>query len=209
MKLKIYLRGLGIGIVVTTLILGISYGGKKEMSDAEVIARAKKLGMVEAEVESGRLSEGADAKEKETEMSDMEELSSEEISSEEIPSNSLSSDEGTSDEEESELSEKETLQQEAGSEAEAVKQSDDTGIAEPIDSGIETSEQTVEVTIVSGDDSAAASRRIYEAGLVESASDLDKYLCSNGYSKKVVSGTYKIPVGADNETIAKIITKNR
>lgn len=194
MKLKIYLRGLGIGIVVTTLILGISYSGKKEMSDAEVIARAKKLGMVEAEVESGRLSEGAGAKEKETVMSDIEELSS---------------DEGTSDEEESELSEKETLQQEAGSEAEAVKQSDDTGIAEPIDSGIETSEQTVEVTIVSGDDSAAASRRIYEAGLVESASDLDKYLCSNGYSKKVVSGTYKIPVGADNETIAKIITKNR
>ena len=42
-----------------------------------------------------------------------------------------------------------------------------------------------------------------------SKSDLDKYLCSNGYSKKVVSGTYKIPVGADNETIAKIITKNR
>lgn len=221
MKLKIYLRGLGIGIVVTTLILGISYGGKKEMSDAEVIARAKKLGMVEAEVESGRLSEGAGAKEKETVMSDIEELSSEEISSEEIPSNSLSSNEGTSDEEESELSEeetlqqeselseKETLQQESESAAEAVKQSDDTGIAEPIDSGIETSEQTVEVTIVSGDDSAAASRRIYEAGLVESATDLDKYLCSNGYSKKVVSGTYKIPVGADNETIAKIITKNR
>lgn len=202
MKLKIYLRGLGIGIVVTTLILGISYGGKKEMSDAEVIARAKKLGMVEAEVESGRLSEGAGAKEKETVMSDIEELSS---------------DEGTSDEEESELSEEETLQQDSElseketlqQESESVKQSDDTGIAEPIESGIETSEQTVEVTIVSGDDSAAASRRIYEAGLVESASDLDKYLCSNGYSKKVVSGTYKIPVGADNETIAKIITKNR
>ena len=202
MKLKIYLRGLGIGIVVTTLILGISYSGKKEMSDAEVIARAKKLGMVEAEVESGRLSEGAGAKEKETVMSDIEELSS---------------DEGTSDEEESELSEEETLQQDSElseketlqQESESVKQSDDTGIAEPIESGIETSEQTVEVTIVSGDDSAAASRRIYEAGLVESASDLDKYLCSNGYSKKVVSGTYKIPVGADNETIAKIITKNR
>lgn len=202
MKLKIYLRGLGIGIVVTTLILGISYSGKKEMSDAEVIARAKKLGMVEAEVESGRLSEGAGAKEKETVMSDIEELSS---------------DEGTSDEEESELSEEETLQQDSElseketlqQESESVKQSDDTGIAEPIESGIETSEQTVEVTIVSGDDSAAASRRIYEAGLVESATDLDKYLCSNGYSKKVVSGTYKIPVGADNETIAKIITKNR
>ena len=36
MKLKIYLRGLGIGIIVTALIMGISLGGKEEMTDEEV-----------------------------------------------------------------------------------------------------------------------------------------------------------------------------
>ena len=213
MKLKIYLRGLGIGIVVTTLILGISSSGKKEMSDAEVIGRAKKLGMVETEAESGRLSEGVGTKEIETKMSGTEELSSEEVSSEELSSEEVSSEDDSSNEDEVETSTgEEALPQVSESEKEAVQQSEvspGVGIAEPIDSEQETPKQTVEVTIVSGDDSAAASRRIFEAGLVESATDLDKYLCSNGYSKKVVSGTYKIPVGADNETIAKIITKNR
>ena len=52
MKLKYYLRGLGTGIAVTALIIGISGGvaGKKPMTDEEVKARAKELGMVERSV---------------------------------------------------------------------------------------------------------------------------------------------------------------
>ena len=47
MKLKYYLRGLAVGIIVTTVILAIVSGHSgKNMSDADVIARAKQLGMV-------------------------------------------------------------------------------------------------------------------------------------------------------------------
>ena len=47
MKLKYYLRGLAVGIIVTTVILAIVSGHSGEnMSDADVIARAKQLGMV-------------------------------------------------------------------------------------------------------------------------------------------------------------------
>ena len=47
MKLKYYLRGMGIGIIVTTIILTISFSQREvEISDAEVIARASELGMV-------------------------------------------------------------------------------------------------------------------------------------------------------------------
>lgn len=59
MKLKYYLRGLGVGIVVTTLILLIVFNTTgKNISDDEIKARAKELGMVEKEVEdttSGKL----------------------------------------------------------------------------------------------------------------------------------------------------------
>jgi hypothetical protein len=45
MKLKYYMRGLGIGILITTIVLSI--GGKKEkITDEEIMARAKELGMV-------------------------------------------------------------------------------------------------------------------------------------------------------------------
>ena len=47
MKLKYYLRGLGIGIILTTIILTISYSGRKtELTDEEIIKRAEVLGMV-------------------------------------------------------------------------------------------------------------------------------------------------------------------
>ena len=47
MKLKYYLRGLGIGIIVTTLILMIAFSQyKNDISDAEIIKRAEALGMV-------------------------------------------------------------------------------------------------------------------------------------------------------------------
>jgi len=45
MKLKYYLMGLGIGIFITTLVLSV--GNRKEtLSDEEIIARARELGMV-------------------------------------------------------------------------------------------------------------------------------------------------------------------
>ena len=50
MKLKYYLRGLGIGILVATVILIISFSGHKaDLSDEEIIARAQALGMVMTE----------------------------------------------------------------------------------------------------------------------------------------------------------------
>ena len=48
MKRKYYLRGLGTGILVTALILIIASGQKETMTDEEVKARAKELGMVES-----------------------------------------------------------------------------------------------------------------------------------------------------------------
>ncbi len=55
MKLKYYLRGLGIGIVVTTVILMIVYNVKGTMSDKEVVERAQELGMQYASSEPDTL----------------------------------------------------------------------------------------------------------------------------------------------------------
>lgn len=44
------MRGLGLGIIVTAVIMGIASPGRKSMTDQEIIARAKALGMVEGTV---------------------------------------------------------------------------------------------------------------------------------------------------------------
>lgn len=51
MKLKYYLRGLGVGIICTAVIMGIATSGKSKerLTDAEIIERARLLGMVMAE----------------------------------------------------------------------------------------------------------------------------------------------------------------
>lgn len=51
MNLKYYLRGLGLGIVLTAVLLGITAGSRKEtLTDEEIIVKAKSLGMVEETV---------------------------------------------------------------------------------------------------------------------------------------------------------------
>lgn len=55
MKLKYYLRGLGIGILVTTAILTIVYHTKGSMSDSQIMKRAAQLGMVMASTEDDTL----------------------------------------------------------------------------------------------------------------------------------------------------------
>ncbi|MCM1498935.1 MAG: hypothetical protein NC124_10775, partial [Clostridium sp.] len=49
MKFKYFIRGLGIGIIFTSIICLTAYHGNASdtMTDAEIIRRAKELGMVE------------------------------------------------------------------------------------------------------------------------------------------------------------------
>lgn len=47
MERKYYLRGLGLGIAVTAIIMGVLTSHDKKMTDQEIMARAKELGMVE------------------------------------------------------------------------------------------------------------------------------------------------------------------
>ena len=56
MKLKYYLRGLGLGIIFTSIILAVAYSQNKGlMTDSEVKKRASELGMVSTESESSDL----------------------------------------------------------------------------------------------------------------------------------------------------------
>ncbi|WP_026669918.1 hypothetical protein [Butyrivibrio sp. AE3006] len=60
MKLKYYLRGMGVGVLLTAIIMGVALSGSSsKISDEEVIRRAKQLGMVEAEDTLSQYSESA------------------------------------------------------------------------------------------------------------------------------------------------------
>lgn len=206
MKLKYYLRGLGTGMVVTALILGISgsFSDKGTMTDEEIRARAKELGLVERTTLSEAVMQ---AEENEDiilpEESKTEILSEEPESTEEASEENLESEQETDKQEADEQAndKQETGEQEAVREEEASPE-ENAPFGMPAEAG------TVSLQIIRGDSSVSVSKRMEELGLIDDASAYDRYLCQNGYDKKIRTGTYEIPVNATQEEIARMITGN-
>ena len=208
MKLKYYLRGLGIGVFVSVLIVGLA-SGRQKMTDEEIIARAKELGMVESMVlsnmnnpQQGSVSAGNGQvnSTEETEPEQTLPIESEPIESEPVESEPIETEPVESEPVKTEPTETEPVETEPA-ETEPVE-------TEPIETEpVETTPvgETVTITIRSGESSVTVSKTLEAAGLVENASAYDRFLCENGYDRKIRVGSYEIPVGASEEEIAEII----
>lgn len=204
MKLKYYLRGLGIGMIVTALILGISFSNRQDqtsqiMTDDQIRERAAELGMVDSsELTLAALQNSA---------KQPTEGTPEETTQTQEQNNIEAEPETTVPAETQATVEPETTQEpEATAEPEPEKTAGPETTAEPEVTEAPQRTQTASITIQRGDDSGSASRRLYEAGLVENAKAFDNYLCNNGYSRSINPGTYEITPGTSEEEIAKIIT---
>lgn len=232
MKLKYYMRGLGIGMVVTAFILSVVIDkDTKTMSDDEVIARAKQLGMVESTVLSqmAMQNQGEEKEPEDIGNGEFEPENDVENAAETEPVNSENESESVSDEgedsaEQTDVEESEADREPTEADREPTEEDREATEAdreateadrEPTEEDREAVEgdivETVTVTIVitPGESSESVSRSLEEAGLVESAKAFDKFLCDNGYDNVIAVGTYRISPGATEEEIAKIITKRK
>ena len=79
--------------------------------------------------------------------------------------------------------------------------------SQPEETQNKETDKMVNIVITKGESSTSVSKSLQKAGLVEDAAAFDKYLCANGYDKKIVTGTYEIPIGASEEEIAHLITR--
>lgn len=214
MKLKYYLRGLGIGILITTVILSLAGIGRKNMTDEEVVKRAKELGMVESTL----LSDLPDQTKAEEVRPTEPETPEPETPEPETSLQPETSEQEISAEPEAgpgpETSEPETLEPEVSPEPEESASTPETPVApeetpvSPEDGNPDTpAGETVTLVIGRGESSTTVSKNLQKAGIVEDAAAFDRFLCNNGYDKKIITGTYEIPYGASEEEIAKIITR--
>ncbi|MBQ7766832.1 MAG: hypothetical protein IJ397_08315 [Lachnospiraceae bacterium] len=209
MKLKYYLRGLGIGIAVTALVLTLAGGGKESLTDEEIKARAKELGMVESVTLSQLTSENTS----EVVDEEVSETVSEENSFEaEEPSEGISSEENASevitDEETTEGGTEEIVSEPISeNNSEDDSETDSEVASEEISqspSG-EVIDEFVIIEVGGGDGSDTVSRKLEAAGMVEDAQMYDDFLCANGYDKILQTGVHEIPRTADWDTIAEIL----
>ena len=205
MNLKSYFRGIGAGMIVTAIIMGVSM--------PKVVSADP--------VEKETLIETVDKKE----LDDKKEIaeatpsvSGDEAFMEEVKK-AVSNNEALRNEEKESSDTKEEVKEETQSEEskeevkEEEKEPEEEILPKPINPMPEGEEgytdlgELVEIKVIPGDSSVSVARRIYEAGLVESAIELDEFLCQNGYDKSISVGTYEIAKGSDFDTIGKIITR--
>lgn len=188
MKLKYFLRGLASGIVITTLLLTISFNvGKDDISEQEIIKRAEKLGMVMEEETDLLSSTSTPTKENEAEATAT-------VSPE------------ITEETEVTVSVTQTPTKEPTQEPTQEPTKEPTKEPTPIPTQAAASSEKKVLTIVSGMWSDAVARELQAMGLVDSASEFDQYLIKNGYADRLVVGTFEIPAGASYDEIARIIT---
>jgi len=206
-KLRYYLRGLGIGVLVTAFILGITGENQESLTDAQIIERATALGMVD-----GDALVLSDLRADDTTEEDVQ--SQEEVQADEDvqPEDDVQADAQTDEnvQVETDVQEDETSQPDETIDEDLADEEEQPGMDEVQDTE-ETfvAGDTVTLVIRSGANSYSVSKELEEMGLVADAGEFDDYLCDNGYARIVRVGTYEIERGTAEEEIAKIITGKR
>ena len=180
MKLKYFLRGLGIGIIFGAIIMLAAYltSGSYKLTDEEIISRAKNLGMV---YESDIATSGDADNEKNT---------TEEVTAE-APTTEAPTTENTT-----EVTTEKVTEATTRATTESAKTTEDKKDAEY---------QTAEITVVGGMGSQQVAQLLEDAGMIESASDFDSYLNRNGYSTRIEIGTFEINSNMTYEEMATIL----
>lgn len=212
MKLKYYLRGIGIGVFVTAIIMSLSTK-PEQMTDAQIKLRAAELGMVEESVlaDLEKMTETTDEQEEAT-------LEKEETAEEAITETVATDNfkEETTEEKTANDTSEEVVKVDDGlisnqeiAKEDIAKEDSNLSTQKQDSSGEKTLSEAEEnyiiITINRGNGSDTVSRKLMEAGLVNSASEFDKYLIANGYDRRLSIGDHEIPVGASEEEMAKIL----
>ena len=219
MKLRYQMRGLGIGIIVTALLMGVVKGEKLPLSDAEIKAKALELGMVESDsmklsdIPGGQSSDDSgtapdpggesDGREGAGSGSEPDADPGEEGSG--APEGEGDSDTGGDSGDEEEGSAPHGSQEDA--EGNGQDAGGTPGSARLGGTGAEG--ERVTVVIEEGVTSYSVCELLEELGLIEDADSLDYYICSNSYSRSIQEGVYEIPRGTSDEEIVSIIMGNR
>ena len=191
MRLKYYLRGLGLGIIFAVIIMMIGFhGNKQSMSDTEIIEKAKTLGMVEAKNISGTV-----ADEYNSEKTDSSATNSDASSQKaETEQDSQMQDSQTAQED----TQQEDTQQEAAQPAADAKRE----TVEPQDAVT-----TYTISVTSQDTCRTIAEKLKALNLVDDAEQFRIYMGQKGADHFIADGEHVIPQGASYDDIITILTQ--
>lgn len=220
MRLKYFLRGVGIGILVTTIILTATHASERRMSDSEVIDREIELGMSFSASHSGQQSGTEEASSDES--STGQETSGDDVTDDlqhdsetetemgsQSPSETVS--ESTSDGEASPGKESEAV---TGMTTQAITETTETTTELTTENnnassaaGVMNNEVTCTINITKGMSSRTVCDMLKQNGIIEDAADFDRYLIKTGYDDKIRVGEVEVNSGMTYEELTASLYK--
>lgn len=220
MKFKYFLRGLGTGIIFTSIICLVAFQnvGSNNISDKEVIERAKKLGLVEKEESAKDMfaSDTSTEDKKNTNLDRNDTESQKDDSSASDKENDKTSKENDNNKKSTELKNTEvdtttevTTEKKTTEEKKTEEKTTEGKTTEKVTTEQSTTEaqnQTVTITIKGGSTSFPVCQKLQELGVIKDATDFDNYLIKHGYANRIRVGTHTLKIGMSYEEIAIAIS---
>lgn len=192
MKFKYFLRGLGVGIIFASIVCLTAYQGnaKKEITDEEIIRRAKELGMIEKEDKIGDL------------------LAQDVLITTEKNEDTVLT---TEINEQVDTEKKIDRQTDTEKQADTEKQTDaekQEGTEKQTDTEIqqEPENEMITIKIERGASSLPVCKKLEKLGMIEDANDFDAYLIKNGYASKLRVGEHSLKKGMSYHDIAEALS---
>lgn len=205
MKIKYYLRGLGIGIIVTTLILSFR---KTDLTDQEIIDMAGKLGMVMKEDPKGNLDEVYAQLEKDKSSGEdpkrEDRIDSNDNSS--LGAENPSTAESKTKDEEPSKSDEELIDGTKNEPKQDDVSSMDNGEAVSAEQGNSTVVELISFYIPEGMSSDRVSQILEGMGVIADAYNFNEYVKSQGKATKIRTGKFSLASNAPYEEILEVIT---
>lgn len=200
MRLKYYLRGLGLGIIFAVFIMMVGYRNHgSSMSDSEIIEKAKALGMVETEDSSGMKSDKK-TDNKTDEKSDKKTDTSEPDTTIADTSAAEDTQTGTDNTDADNIAGTADVDTTAPSDV-AATDSAASDAAQP------QQNTTFTVTVGSGDTCRMIAERLQAAGIIDDAEKFRAYMGQKGVDQFIADGNHEIPYGASYDDIINILTQ--
>lgn len=192
MKFKYYLRGCGLGILVASIVLMVSFHSQnKTMDDTAVMERASELGMIMPETEIVSTEADSQLPESGTQSTDTDFSSNK--NQKQNTKDSQNKTDGSSQKEEKDT-------QMASDDKTGPGNNKDTESKKKEDKKEESEEITVEIK--KGEVCRQLAEELEQIGLVEDAETFRKYMQQIGYDDRIKVGTYTLKRGMTEKEIA-------
>lgn len=201
MRLRYYLRGLGLGILFAVIIIAIcGKGTEGSLSDSQIMQRASELGMVSTEnVKNHTLSNDTEAVKKENVQDTEPAVADNSTGNNAATDNNVATDNAQQGQPADSQAQK--------NQAETQNAADTSTALQPEADSTPAETQYVTITVMDGEVCRDIAADLQSKGLVDDAEKFRIYMGETGYASFIHNGDFQIPVGASYEEIANILLR--